>query len=107
MTLCPQDLAVPRDILRQYASVRQARVFGLRATGAAGRTSDVDLAITAPDMSSSAWHDFCEALECAPIIDELDIVREEDVVEERLREAMQRDEVVMCQSGDGESRTEQ
>lgn len=30
-------------------------------------------------MSVAEWHDLCEALENAPIIYELDIVREEDV----------------------------
>lgn len=90
-----KDLAALRAILRRYASVRHARIFGSRATGAARRASDVDLAISAPDMSVAEWHDLCEALENAPIIYELDIVREEDVLNERLREAILRDGVVI------------
>lgn len=89
-----------RDVLRRYAAVRQARICGSRAAGAARRASDSDLAISAPDMSVAEWHDLCEALENAPIIDELDIVREEDVSNERLREAIRRDGVVIYQSND-------
>lgn len=36
-----------------------------------------------------------EALESAPIIYELDIVREEDVIDEQLRAAIQRDGIVI------------
>lgn len=93
-----QDLAALRKILRRYAAVRQARIFGSRVTGAARRASDIDLAISAPDMSVAEWHDLCEALENAPIIYELDIVREEDVLDERLREAIRRDGVVIYPS---------
>lgn len=90
-----KDLAALRAILRRYASVRHARIFGSRATGAARRASDVDPAISAPDMSVAEWRDLCEALENAPIIYELDIVRGEDVLNERLREAILRDGVVI------------
>ncbi len=95
-----KDLAALRDILRRYAAVRQARIFGSRATGAARRASDIDLAISAPAISVGEWHDLCEALENAPIIYDLDIVREEDALDERLRETIQRDGVVIYQSND-------
>lgn len=70
---CPAQNSAP------ICGGRQARIFGSRVTGAARRASDIDLAISAPDMSVAEWHDLCEALENAPIIYELDIVREEDV----------------------------
>ena len=69
-----------------------------RATGHAHRASDIDLAISAPDISAAEWRDLCEALECTPIIYDLDIVREEDVIDEQLRAAMQRDGIVVYRS---------
>jgi predicted nucleotidyltransferase len=99
-----RDLTVLRNIVRRYTAVRQARIFGSRAAGAARRASDVDLAISAPDMSVAEWHDLCEALENAPIIYELDIVREEEVSNERLREAIRQDGVVIYQSNDADLR---
>ncbi|MCL6540863.1 MAG: nucleotidyltransferase domain-containing protein [Roseiflexus sp.] len=92
------DLTTLRTILRRFPAVRQARIFGARATGHAHRASDIDLAISAPDISAAEWHDLCEALECAPIIYELDIVREEDVIDEQLRAVIQRDGIVVYRS---------
>jgi predicted nucleotidyltransferase len=92
------DLTTLRTILRRFPTVRQARIFGSRATGHAHRASDIDLAISAPDISAAEWRDLCEALECTPIIYELDIVREEDVIDEQLRAAIQRDGIVVYRS---------
>lgn len=89
------DLITLRSILRRYPAVRQARIFGSRATGNARRASDIDLAISAPDISATEWCSLYEALESAPIIYELDIVREEDVIDEQLRAAIQRDGIVI------------
>lgn len=49
------DLIALRSILRRYPAVRQARIFGSRATGNARRASDIDLAISAPDISATEW----------------------------------------------------
>ena len=47
-----QDLAVLHRAFRRFPCVREVRLFGSRATGHAGRASDIDLAISAPDATS-------------------------------------------------------
>lgn len=93
MGLRPKDLAVLRSTLRRFPSVRLARVFGSRATGTARRASDLDLAIQAPQASVGEWLDLCDALENAPLIYELDLVREERALNPRLREKIEREGV--------------
>ena len=88
-----KDLAVLRAAFRRFPAVREARVFGSRATGTARRASDLDLAISAPEATAAEWQDLCEALEDAPLIYELDLVRSEGLTNERLKEKIARDGV--------------
>jgi predicted nucleotidyltransferase len=73
--------------------VREVRVFGSRATGYARRASDLDLAISAPEATPAEWADLCEALENAPLIYELDLVRPERATSQRLKEKIEREGV--------------
>lgn len=59
------------------------------------RASDLDLAIAAPNATSSEWADICDALENAPLIYELDLVRPERVTSERLKEKIQREGIAI------------
>ena len=93
--LRPKDVAVLRATLRRFPAVRQARVFGSRATGTARRASDLDLAIQAPEASTGEWLELCDALENAPLIYELDLVREERTLNPRLREKIEREGVTV------------
>jgi predicted nucleotidyltransferase len=95
IALREKDLAALRGTFRRFPSVREVRVFGSRATGHARRTSDVDLAIFAPDASAVVWADLCEALENTPVIYELDIVRPERTGNERLKERIAREGVTV------------
>jgi predicted nucleotidyltransferase len=95
LVLREKDLAVLRATLRRFACVREARVFGSRATGAARRASDLDLAISAPAAGRFEWAELCEALENAPLIYELDVVRPEQTGNTRLREKIAREGVVV------------
>jgi len=88
-----KDLAVLRAAFRRFPAVREARVFGSRATGTARRASDLDLAISAPEATAAEWQDLCEALEHSPLIYELDLVRSEGLTNERLKEKIARDGV--------------
>ena len=88
-----KDLAVLRAAFRRFPAVREVRVFGSRATGTARRASDLDLAISAPEATAAEWQDLCEALEDAPLIYELDLVRSEGLTNERLKEKIARDGV--------------
>lgn len=88
-----QDLAVLRAAFRRFPTVREVRVFGSRATGTARRASDLDLAISAPDATAAEWLDLCDALENAPLIYELDLVRSEELTNQCLQERIARDGV--------------
>lgn len=91
LALREQDLAALRRAFQRFPAVRDVRVFGSRATGQARRASDLDLAISAPDASAGEWADLCDALESAPLIYELDLVRPERTSSERLKEKIERE----------------
>lgn len=95
LVLREKDLVVLLETLRRFGFVREVRVFGSRATGTARRASDLDLAISAPAASSAEWAELCEALENAPLIYELDLVRAERTTNERLRGKIAREGVTV------------
>ena len=95
LILREKDLAALQATLRRFGFVREVRVFGSRATGTARRTSDLDLAISAPGASNHEWAELCLALENAPLIYELDVVRTERNTNERLREKIAREGVTV------------
>ena len=86
VALRDKDLAALRDTFKHFPAVREVRVFGSRATGQARRASDLDLAISAPTATAVEWAELCDALEIAPLIYELDLVRPERTTNERLKE---------------------
>jgi predicted nucleotidyltransferase len=90
-----QDLNALQAICRRCPKIAEMRIFGSRATGTARRASDIDLAVFAPEASAKEWADFCEALENAPIIYELDLVRTEQNTNKRLREKIAREGVTI------------
>jgi predicted nucleotidyltransferase len=95
LALREKDLAVLRGAFRRFAAVREVRVFGSRATGHARRASDLDLAISAPEATPGEWADLCDALENAPLIYELDLVRPEQATSERLKEKIAREGIAI------------
>ncbi|MFM8617947.1 MAG: nucleotidyltransferase family protein [Opitutaceae bacterium] len=102
LALRDRDVAVLRRTLGRCAFVREARVFGSRASGMARRASDLDLAVSAPDASGRDWAELCEALENAPLIYEIDLVRPEKIGNPRLRERIEREGVrVFPEESDG------
>jgi predicted nucleotidyltransferase len=86
LDLREKDLTTLRDTLRRFPCVKEAWVYGSRAKGCARRASDVDLAIEAPDATSAEWDGLYAALEEAPIIYQLDIVRPERLANIKLRD---------------------
>jgi predicted nucleotidyltransferase len=86
LALRPQDLAAVRATCRRFPAVREVRVFGSRANGTARRASDLDLAISAPLATAREWAELCDALENAPLIYELDLVRTEQTTNDRLKQ---------------------
>lgn len=91
LALREKDLAVLHDTFCRFSSVREVRVFGSRATGHARRTSDLDLAVSAPEASPSEWADLREDLDNAPLIYELDLVRMEQLTNGQLKEKIDRE----------------
>jgi predicted nucleotidyltransferase len=95
LALRDKDIAALCAALQNFPSVLEVRVFGSRATGQARRASDLDLAISAPDATPLEWSDICEAIENVPIIYEIDLVRPEKTANERLREKIRREGIVI------------
>lgn len=95
IALRDKDLLALRGALARFPSVREVRVFGSRATGSARRASDLDLAISAPNATAEEWADLSEALEQAPIIYELDLVRLDRIPNARLRERIEREGITV------------
>ena len=93
LALREKDVAALRAAFRRFAWVREVRVFGSRANGTARRASDLDLAVSAPGASATEWSDLCEALEQAPLIYELEILRLDRSDNPRLKERVLREGV--------------
>ena len=70
-----KDWKTIRGILKDRPFVRGAKVFGSRALGRARRESDMDLAVLAPEATAEEWQDLCEALELAPVVFHIDLLR--------------------------------
>ncbi|MEW5967638.1 MAG: nucleotidyltransferase domain-containing protein [Pseudomonadota bacterium] len=88
LQLREKDRQALKAALARFPEVRQAWVFGSRATGTARRASDIDLAIEAPDLNPARWHALQEALEQAPVIYQLDVVRLDTLLDPKLRHAI-------------------
>ncbi len=88
-----RDLETLTAVFRRFPHVECVTLFGSRATGTARRASDIDLAMFAPDATDEEWFAFCEAIDEAPVIFELDVLRLDAVSSERLREKIDREGV--------------
>ncbi|MEI8314505.1 MAG: nucleotidyltransferase domain-containing protein [Verrucomicrobiota bacterium] len=95
MNLRIKELNLLQTTFHRFPVVREVRVFGSRATDTARRTSDLDLAVSAPDATPGEWADICEALENAPLIYELDVVRPERTLNPRLKAKIESEGVVI------------
>jgi predicted nucleotidyltransferase len=98
LDLRQSDLLIIRTALARFPSVRQARIFGSRANNAAKRASDIDLAILAPGATAMEWSNIREALEEAPIIYELDIVRQDGEADPKLLNKIEQEGIVIYDS---------
>ncbi len=93
VTLRPRDLSVLREIAARFPVVRTVTVFGSRANGTARRASDLDLAIFAPEATGAQWSEIRDALDNAPLIYQLDVVRTDASANPRLLEKISREGV--------------
>lgn len=88
LQLRPQDLQTLRRALSPFTEIRHAGLFGSRAVGTARRASDIDLAIETPALSGARWQALLDALEHAPLIYPLDIVRLDTLDDPALRQTI-------------------
>jgi predicted nucleotidyltransferase len=88
-----KDLETLLRTFRRFPFVREVLLFGSRSTGHARRASDIDLAISAPGASAGEWLKLTDAIEKAPIIYEIDLVRTERTDNARLLEKITREGV--------------
>lgn len=86
-----RDIATLRRVFARFPYVQTVKVFGSRATGTAQPTSDLDLAISAPEANPGQIARLRDALEEAPIIYRLDVVWLEELTNERLRKKIERE----------------
>ena len=93
VALRDRDLAVLRNAFRRFPCVKEVKVFGSRATGQARRASDLDLAVAAPGASDTEWMDLAGAIEDAPVVYEIDVVRTEQTRNARLLDKIAREGV--------------
>jgi predicted nucleotidyltransferase len=80
--------------LKSFPTVRAVAVFGSRARGDHRDRSDVDLAVLAPAAGPVAWADIVEAIEEAPTLLRIEIVRWEQAPES-LQSEIERDGIVI------------
>ena len=90
-----KDVDILRGTFRNFSFVQEVRVFGSRANGIARRSSDLDLAIFSAAASPTEWAELRDALQNTPIIYELDIVRPEQLANERLKAKIAREGVTI------------
>lgn len=93
VALRDRDLVALRRAFRRFPCVTEVKVFGSRATGQARRSSDLDLAVAAPGASDAEWFELAGAIEEAPVVYEIDIVRTERTRNARLLDKIAREGV--------------
>lgn len=91
LDLRERDLETLRRTFERFPFVREVRVFGSRVAGGARPASDVDLAVWAPGTTTGEWNDLVEAIEEAPIILRLDLVRRDEQTDPRLLARIERE----------------
>ena len=100
VALRERDLAALRAVFERIPGIKQVRLYGSRASGGARRCSDVDLAISGPELTPTEWADLREALEEAPLIYELDVVRYDGLPNGPLRRRIEAEGVVIHERRD-------
>ncbi|HYE31755.1 MAG TPA: nucleotidyltransferase domain-containing protein [Methylomirabilota bacterium] len=90
-----KDFEALKKCFRKHPRIAQVKLFGSRAKGAAKPTSDIDLAIFAPGASTMEWSDIYESLEESSVLPMMDVVRMDTLVNESLREKIDREGVVI------------
>src|ERR1043165_9535564 len=63
------------ECLKAFPEVERVILFGSRARGDAGFRADIDIAVEGPTADNLRWFDMVDAVELAPTLLEIDLVR--------------------------------
>lgn len=66
---------VVAECLKAFPEVERVILFGSRARGDAGFRADIDIAVECPTADNLRWFDMVDAVELAPTLLEIDLVR--------------------------------
>lgn len=73
LRMSPENLIAER--LSAFAEVNRVILFGSRARGDASPRADIDIAVDCPTANARRWSDMEEAVENAPTLLQVDLVR--------------------------------
>jgi uncharacterized protein len=82
------DLA---EIFARYPNIVRVFIFGSRAKGTAKASSDIDLAVVAPEMSDQEFSRLWNELDALPLVFKLDVLHWDRLGEQKLKENITRD----------------
>ncbi len=81
------DLAAVFD---RYPDIERVLVFGSRAKGTAKSSSDIDLAVVAPEMADQDFNRLWNELDELPLVFTLDVLHWDRLGEQKLKESIMR-----------------
>lgn len=81
------DLAAVFD---RYPNIERVLVFGSRAKGTATPSSDIDLAVVAPEMNDQEFNRLWNELDALPLVFKLDVLHWDRLGEQKLKESIMR-----------------
>lgn len=99
-SLMPPALSTLVESLSSFDEVRSVILFGSRARGDAGLRSDIDLAISAPEINTRRWLDMKLLAEEAPTLLSITLVRLDDSPTE-LRDRVLKEGIVLYEQDKG------
>jgi predicted nucleotidyltransferase len=95
--------AVTQTLRRACPKIERILLFGSRAQGGAQPRSDIDLAVSCPQATQREWLDLCDAVETAPTLLRIDLVRLE-TAGAALRDRILREGRILYERGSNRAR---
>ncbi len=80
-----------RQVFAQYPAIERVLIFGSRAKGNARPSSDIDLAVIAPEMSDSEFARLWNAIDDLPLVFKVDLLHWDRLANPRLKDKIPRE----------------
>jgi len=93
--LPPHTWQALRAVFRRFPKVRAVWLYGSRARGEAHPGSDIDLAISAPEMSDAEFARLWDAIDASPVAFKMDVLHWERLDNPALRAQILQDRVLL------------